>query len=97
MADDLPDWAQQHFEEEAFLRSQAGMRSLAPREGDDPDAILSRAEAAVRAGELQTAIDEIGKLPETGQTAMADWVADAKARLDVTQAAASLSETLLAQ
>lgn len=22
MADDLPDWAQQHFEEEAFLRSQ---------------------------------------------------------------------------
>ncbi|MCA8880252.1 MAG: hypothetical protein KDA73_09905 [Rhodobacteraceae bacterium] len=82
---------------EAFLRSQAGMRSLAPREGDDPDAILSRAEAAVRAGELQTAIDEIGKLPETGQTAMADWVADAKARLDVTQAAASLSETLLAQ
>ncbi len=36
----------------AFLRAQTGARSLTPREGDDPDAILSRAEAALRSGDL---------------------------------------------
>ncbi len=34
----------------AFLRTQMGARSLEPREGDDPDAVLSRAEAAVASG-----------------------------------------------
>ncbi len=33
-----------------FLRTQTGARSLEPREGDDPDAILSRAEAALQTG-----------------------------------------------
>src|SRR5690606_16625940 len=31
----------------AFLKTQLGARSLEPREGTDPDAILSRAEAAL--------------------------------------------------
>ena len=54
-----------------FLRAQTGARSLDPREGDDPDAILSRAEAAVSAGDLATALTEIAALPEPAQTAMA--------------------------
>ncbi|MGB0440740.1 MAG: molybdopterin-binding protein, partial [Paracoccaceae bacterium] len=34
----------------AFLKTQLGARSLEPREGDDPDAVLSRMEAAAREG-----------------------------------------------
>ncbi|MFU8779109.1 MAG: COG4223 family protein, partial [Roseovarius sp.] len=35
-----------------FLKSQLGIRSLSPQEGDDPDAVLSRAEAALAQGRL---------------------------------------------
>jgi hypothetical protein len=81
----------------AFLKTQSGMRSLEPKPGDDPDAVLSRAEAAVDAGDLTTALAEVAKLPGDGQAAMAAWVAAATTRLSVTQAATSLSQTLLAQ
>ena len=81
----------------AFLKTQSGMRSLEPKQGDDPDAVLSRAEAAVEAGDLATALTEVTKLPSDGQAAMATWVAAATTRLSVTQAATSLSQTLLAQ
>jgi hypothetical protein len=40
----------------AFLRAQTGARSLTPREGDDPDAVLSRAEAYVATGDLTAAL-----------------------------------------
>jgi hypothetical protein len=57
----------------AFLRSQTGARSLTPRAGDDPDAVLSRAEAAVGSGDLATALAEIDALPEQGRARMAEW------------------------
>nr|WP_242509470.1 mitofilin family membrane protein [Rhodovulum imhoffii] len=78
----------------AFLRSQLGARSLAPREGDDPDAVLSRAEAAVDSGDLDQAIGELATLPQAGQDAMADWVAAASARIEALAAARSLYESL---
>jgi len=43
-----------------FFRSQFDVRSTAPREGSDPDAILSRAEAAVKEGRVSDALAEIG-------------------------------------
>ncbi|MCB1335345.1 MAG: hypothetical protein KDK26_17295 [Roseivivax sp.] len=64
----------------AFLKSQFGVRSLSPRDGTDPDAVLSRAEAAVKDADLQKALDEIATLSPSAQAAMADWVAQAKAR-----------------
>lgn len=64
----------------AFLRSQSGARSLTPRAGDDPDAILSRAEAQLRAGDLGAALDEVARLPETGRARMAEWTALAERR-----------------
>lgn len=70
----------------AFLRSQTGARSLQPREGSDPDAVLSRSEAAVGDGNLQMALQEISTLPEASQKAMAEWVKAATYRLE-TQAA----------
>ena len=64
----------------SFLLSQTGARSLTPREGNDPDAILSRAEAAVMAGDLDSALTELDALPEVARTAMAEWRALAEQR-----------------
>ena len=75
----------------AFLRGQTGARSLTPREGSDPDAVLSRAEAALAAGDLTAALAEITTLPSEGQSAMADWLARAQLR----QEAASQVQALL--
>lgn len=78
----------------AFLRVQSGARSLEPREGDDPDAILSRAEAALRAGDIGGALAEIEALPEAGRQEMSGWTADARARLGAQEAAAALADSL---
>ena len=78
----------------SFLRSQTGARSLTPKEGDDPDAILSRANAAVFAGDLQTALAEIATLPEVAQPALSDWVGRANLRLNAQTAAADLAAAL---
>ncbi len=76
---------------EAFLRTQTGARSLEAREGGDPDAVLSRAEAALARGDLDTALTELKALPEAGQDAMADWAALAETRRDALNAAADLA------
>ncbi|WP_343080467.1 COG4223 family protein [Ostreiculturibacter nitratireducens] len=78
----------------AFLRSQTGARSLEPREGDDPDAVLSRAEAALRGGDLAAAIAELDGLPEEGKAAMEPWTAGARARLAAAEAIAALPAAL---
>lgn len=75
----------------AFMRSQSGARSLSPRAGDDPDAVLSRAEAALGVGDLATAINEIGTLSEDGQARMAEWVTLAERRLAAIDAIAALA------
>lgn len=75
----------------AFLRVQTGARSLEARDGDDPDAVLSRAEAAVRAGDLDTALAEVAALPEAGQAAMANWTDAARTRLEAVLAARALT------
>ena len=78
----------------AFIRVQSGARSLTPREGDDPDAVLSRAEAALRAGDVPGALAEIDALPENGQAAMADWRASAETRVAALAAASDLAQQL---
>lgn len=77
-----------------FLETQLGLRSLAPREGDDPDAVLSRAEAAVRAGAVDSALTELDALPERAAAIFADWRAQAEARLAALSAAQSLAQEL---
>ncbi|MDF3607687.1 hypothetical protein PE067_17005 [Paracoccus sp. DMF-8] len=61
-----------------FLRVQTGARSVEPREGEDPDAVLSRAADAVRRGNIQAALDDIATLPAAGQDAMSGWTAEAQ-------------------
>ncbi len=74
-----------------FLRAQTGARSLAPREGDDADAVLSRAEAALREGDLAATLTELGALTGAPAEAMAEWRATAQTRLDALAALATLN------
>ena len=74
-----------------FLRVQTGARSVEPREGSDPDAILSRANAAVEAGAIATALDEIATLPQSGQNAMKSWTDRARIWVDANTALAELA------
>lgn len=77
----------------SFLRSQTGARSLEPREGSDPDAVLSRAEVAVSTGDLATALTELQALPPEALAALAPWQAMAETRLAAEQAIAALAAT----
>ncbi len=77
-----------------FLQRQLGARSVTPREGDDPDAVLSRAEAALTAGNLTDALSEISTLPEAAQAPLADWVTLAQARLVALGAADDLAQSM---
>lgn len=78
----------------AFLKTQTGVRSLEAREGNDPDAVLSRMTVAVEAGDLGAALAEVPNLPEGGQSALATWTAAAQARLDAEAALPELAATV---
>jgi hypothetical protein len=78
----------------AFLDRQLGARSVTPQEGDDPDAVLSRAEAAVRQGRLGDALAEIDALPDSARAAMSTWISQAETRHDAVRAAQALMTAL---
>jgi hypothetical protein len=77
-----------------FLQRQLGARSVQPRQGDDPDAVLSRAEAAVSAGDLAKALKEIATLPDAARADMQTWTDTATTRLKTLQAADELAQSL---
>lgn len=60
-----------------FLASQTGARSLTPREGDDPDAILSRAEFALTEGRVTDAVAELQPLDPAIRSPLDPWIAQA--------------------
>lgn len=78
----------------SFLRSQTGARSLVAREGTDPDAVLSRAEAAVNAGDIAAALTELAGLPPEAVAVVANWRAQAELRLAAEAAVADLARAL---
>jgi len=75
----------------AYLRTQTGARSLTPREGSDPDAVLSRAEAALAQGDLPAAMAELAALSPEASAALAPWITLAQSRLDAQAALADLA------
>ncbi|MDO5658759.1 MAG: hypothetical protein Q4G36_10630 [Paracoccus sp. (in: a-proteobacteria)] len=77
-----------------FLRVQTGARSVTPREGGDADAVLSRAGAAVQAGQIEAALSELAALSQPGQEAMAGWTAQARAWLDAQAALDDVATSL---
>ncbi|MFY0681939.1 MAG: hypothetical protein JXR13_15320 [Thalassovita sp.] len=78
-----------------FLRDQLGVRSLTPQEGDDADAILSRAEAALASGHLSDALAELETLPEIARVELSDWLQSANLRLEAQSALAVLSQQVM--
>ncbi len=65
----------------SFLEAQIATRSLTPQEGDSTDAVLSRAEDALRRDNLAAAIDELQGLSEVARSAMGSWLPRAEARV----------------
>ena len=80
----------------SFLQKQLGARSVTPREGADPDAILSRAEAAAQAGDLAKALTELDALPDGAKTQMESWTRSAQARDAAIAAMSALAAALAA-
>jgi hypothetical protein len=80
----------------AFFDRQLGTRSILPREGSDPDAVLSRIEAAARDGRLGDALAEAEALPADAQAALGPWLEQAQKRHDAVTAANALAERLSA-
>lgn len=78
----------------SFMQSQLGARSVTPQEGDDADAILSRAEAALTSGNLTDTLAEIAALPVAAQAEIADWAAAARTRQEALAAGEALSQEL---
>ncbi|WP_231564672.1 COG4223 family protein [Paracoccus halophilus] len=74
-----------------FLRVQTGARSVEPRAGNDPDAVLSRADAAVKAGDIPGALAEIAALPQPGQDAMSGWTGRAQTWIEANAALSALA------
>lgn len=78
----------------AFLRNQLDVRSVAPKEGNDADAVLSRAQAAINEGRLTDTLAELGALPEVARAEFTEWQGLAEARADALAAAATLATSL---
>ncbi|KMW57334.1 putative phage tail protein [Candidatus Rhodobacter oscarellae] len=78
----------------SFIMAQLGARSLEPRAGSDPDAVLSRAEGALGQGDLPGALAELEALPDAAKTLFADWIAQATALGEAKSAAAALAAQL---
>ena len=77
-----------------FLRSQFDVRSVSARDGDDADAVLSRAQLAVSEGRIGDALAEVATLPEVARAMMTDWTAAAEARVAAVDAIDTLSQSL---
>jgi len=86
----------------AFMRAQVAGRSLTPQDGLGPDAVLSRAEAALKQDDLAAALAEIDALPAVSMPSeargsMGDWVANATARLNAVEAYEALLDALTSE
>ncbi|SNR50482.1 COG4223 family protein [Puniceibacterium sediminis] len=77
-----------------FFRNQVGARSVTPRDGDDADAILSRAEAALKSGDVAGSLAEVKTLSQAAQDAMGDWIPRAETRVSAQGAATTLAQEL---
>ena len=83
----------------AALRNVAALvsvRRTTTTGGDSLDELVTSAENAVRAGDLQAAVDTLSRLEGDPAQAVAGWLADAKARLAVDQAVSVLQSAAIA-
>lgn len=72
------------------------LRRVGQVEGEDAEARIARAEAAAAQGDLAAAVAELDGLPADAAAVVAEWRADAEARLAAERALARLRDHLLA-
>ena len=72
-----------------FFAAQTGARSVTPREGTDPDAILSRAEFALSEGRVADAVAELDPLDPAVKAPLDAWIAQANSHLAAAAALAA--------
>jgi hypothetical protein len=63
--------------------------------GDEPAAVLARAEAALNQGDLAAAIKEVESLPAQARDPFAGWLDDARARASANDSLSKLESTVL--
>jgi len=78
----------------ARVKSVISVRPARPTTGDGPGPVLSRAENALNEGEVAFALLQLEDLPVSAQEAMADWIADARARAETDAALNTLQARL---
>lgn len=81
----------------AFVQSLVMVRPLGERAGDDVPSVVARAQARLKAGDLDAAVTELNILNGAAADAAAAWLKDARARLTAEQTLAYLSATLTRQ
>ncbi|MEM7225308.1 MAG: mitofilin family membrane protein [Pseudomonadota bacterium] len=79
------------------LANVVSVRPIGSAQGGSPGAIAARAEVALEAGDLPTAVSEMEALSGRPAAAAADWLAKAKARVAAEQALATVSDQLVTQ
>jgi len=80
----------------ASAKSAISIRRIgADATGDEPAAVLARAEAALKQGDLAAAIKEVESLPAQARDPLAGWLADAQARASANDTLSKLESTVL--
>ena len=77
-----------------YLRKQFQARSVTPKTGDDADAVLSRAEQALRENDLNGALNELDALPDVARHQMQPWIDQARERQDALEQLDILSQEI---
>ena len=77
-----------------YLRKQFQARSVTPKTGDDADAVLSRAEQALRENDLNGALNELDALPDAARDQMQPWIDQARERQDALEQLDILSQEI---
>ena len=77
-----------------YLRKQFQARSVTPKTGDDADAVLSRAEQALRENDLNGALNELDALPDAARHQMQPWIDQARERQDALEQLDILSQEI---
>ena len=65
-----------------FLKSQFQARSTIPRQGSDPDAVLSRSEAFLKTNDLEKSLFELTQLDGIALKVMEPWRISAENRIN---------------
>ena len=77
-----------------FLRSQFQARSTIPRQGSDPDAVLSRSEAFLKSDDLEKCLLELTQLDGIALKVMEPWRISAENRINSLLAVEQLAQSI---